>query len=161
MTRPDRWLIVGAGPSGLAAARAFRELRVPFDMVERHRDVGGLWDLENTGTAMYESAHFISSKTQSAFDGFPMPASYPDYPSQRLILEYIRAFADEFELRPHIQFGTLVTRATPADDAWQVEFEGSARTAYRGLVVAVGHNWDPLVPSYPGNFSGNMYHSVH
>jgi hypothetical protein len=160
MTRADRWLIVGAGPSGLAAARALRKLSVPFDVVERHSDVGGLWDLENAGTAMYESAHFISSKTQSAFDGFPMPASYPDYPSQQLILEYIRAFADEFELRPHIQFGTLVTRATPTDDMWEVEFESSARRAYRGVMVAVGHNWDPLVPSYPGRFSGEAYHSV-
>jgi cation diffusion facilitator CzcD-associated flavoprotein CzcO len=160
MIRPDRWLVVGAGPSGLAAMRALRELDVPFDAVERHSDVGGLWDLENPGTAMYESAHFISSKTMSAFDGFPMPASYPDYPSQRLILEYIRAFAEEFELRPRIQFATLVTRATPIDDAWEVEFEGSERRAYRGVVVAVGHNWDPLVPSYPGNFSGEAYHSV-
>jgi hypothetical protein len=160
MSHSDRWLVVGAGPSGLAAARALGELNVPFEVVERHRDVGGLWDLENTGTAMYESAHFISSKTQSAFDGFPMPASYPDYPSQRLILEYIRAFADEFALRPHIQFGTVVTRVTPTGDAWEVEFDSSERRAYRGVVVAVGHNWDPLVPSYPGTFSGEAYHSA-
>ena len=79
----SQWLIVGAGPSGLAAARAFREAEVPFDVVERHRDVGGIWDIENPGTPMYETAHFISSKTQSEFDGYPMPRSYPDYPSQR------------------------------------------------------------------------------
>jgi cation diffusion facilitator CzcD-associated flavoprotein CzcO len=161
MTRSDRWLIVGAGPSGLAAARALREGGVPFEVVERHSDVGGLWDLGNSGTAMYESAHFISSKTQSAFDGFPMPSSYPDYPSQRLILEYIRAFADEFELRPHIQFGTAVSRATPTEDCtWEVELASSERRVYRGVVAAVGHNWDALVPSYPGTFSGEAYHSV-
>src|SRR5687767_14451749 len=110
MPPSDRWLVVGAGPSGLAAARALREASVPFDVVERHRGVGGLWDLDNPGTAMYESAHFISSKTQSAFDGFPMPATYPDYPSQRLILHYIRAFATQFDLAPSIELGVQVAR---------------------------------------------------
>lgn len=161
MNPPDRWLIVGAGPSGLAAARGLREAGVPFDVVERHRDVGGLWDLQNAGTAMYESAHFISSKTRSAFDGFPMPSSYPDYPSQRLILDYIRAFADEFELRPHIELGVEVARATPTADAgWDVELGNSEGRRYRGVIAAVGHNWDPIIPTYPGSFSGEAYHSV-
>jgi cation diffusion facilitator CzcD-associated flavoprotein CzcO len=159
--RSDRWLVVGAGPSGLAAARALGEAGVPFDVVERHRDIGGLWDLENPGTAMYETAHFISSKTQSAFDGFPMPSSYPDYPSQPLILGYIRAFADEFKLRPRMQLGVEVTHATPTDDAgWNVEFSSGERRRYRGVVSAVGHNWDPIIPTYSGSFSGEAYHSV-
>ena len=102
MSEADRWLIVGAGPSGLAAARALRDAGVPFDVIERHRDVGGIWDLESANTPMYESAHFISSKTLSGFDGFPMPADYPDYPARPLVLEYIRAFADAHDLRSHI-----------------------------------------------------------
>jgi cation diffusion facilitator CzcD-associated flavoprotein CzcO len=161
MNAADRWLIVGAGPSGLAAARALRAARVPFDVLERHRDIGGLWDLENTGTPMYETAHFISSKTESAFDGFPMPSSYPDYPSQRLILDYIRTFADAFELRPHVELGVDVTRATSAGDVeWDVELRGGERRRYRGVIAAVGHNWDPIIPTYAGNFSGMAYHSV-
>lgn len=156
----DRWLIVGAGPSGLAAARALSQADVSFDVIERHRDVGGLWDLENPGTAMYETAHFISSKTQSAFDGFPMPSSYPDYPSQPLILDYIRAFADEFELRPRIQTGVEVIRAIPDDAGWTVQLGSGERRRYRGVISAVGHNWDPIVPAYPGSFSGEAYHSV-
>ena len=157
----DRWLVVGAGPSGLAAARSLSDAGVPFDVVERHRDVGGLWDLENAGTAMYETAHFISSKTQSAFDGFPMPPSYPDYPSQPLILDYIRAFADEFELRPRIQLGVEVARATLAEDAgWSVELGSGEHRRYRGVISAVGHNWDPIIPTYAGSFSGEAYHSV-
>ena len=109
---------------------------------------------------MYESAHFISSRTRSAFDGFPMPSSYPDYPSQRLILDYIRAFTDEFELRPHIEFGVEVTRAIPDDAGWDVEVGESAPRRYRGVISAVGHNWDPILPAYPGTFSGETYHSV-
>lgn len=161
MDHGDRWLIVGAGPSGLAAARALRAANVPFDVVERHRDVGGIWDLENAGTPMYESAHFISSKTLSAFDDFPMPAAYPDYPSRALILDYIRAFADRFDLRSDIEFGVDVRRATPdRDGTWSVELGTGDSRHYRGVIAAVGHNWDPIVPAYPGSFSGDPYHSV-
>ena len=161
MNAADRWLIVGAGPAGLSAARAFRAAHVPFDVVERHRDVGGIWDLENAGTPMYESAHFISSKTLSAFDGFPMPAHYPDYPSRALILDYVRAFADEFDLRSHIEFGVTVTRAIPSSDGmWSIELENGERRHYRGVIAAVGHNWDPIIPVYSGTFSGEAYHSV-
>jgi cation diffusion facilitator CzcD-associated flavoprotein CzcO len=160
MPLPEQWLIVGAGPSGLAAARALREAGVPFDVAERHRDVGGLWDLENPGTAIYETAHFISSKTQSAFDGFPMPESYPDYPPQRLILEYIRAFADAHDLRRCIEFNADVREASPAPGGgWDVKI-GGERRRYRGVIAAVGHNWDPIIPTYPGRFSGEVYHSV-
>ena len=159
-SRPDSWLIVGAGPSGLATALAFRDAGVPFDVAERHRDVGGLWDLENPGTPMYETAHFISSKTQSAFDGFPMPESYPDYPPQRLILEYIRAFADAHDLRRHIELSSEVSEASPVlGGGWEVKV-GGERRRYRGVVAAVGHNWDPIMPAYPGRFSGSVYHSV-
>ena len=94
MTTHDRFCIIGAGPSGLATARAFAQAGIPFDVLERHADVGGIWDVESERTPMYESAHFISSRTQSAFDDFPMPEHYADYPGHREILAYIRAFAE-------------------------------------------------------------------
>ena len=78
--RNDRICIVGAGPAGLSQARALLRAGLPFDVIERHGDVGGIWDLENRGTPMYESARFISSKTLSAFFDFPMPDDYPAYP---------------------------------------------------------------------------------
>ena len=134
---------------------------MPFDVVERHRDVGGIWDLESPNTPMYESAHFISSKTRSGFDGFPMPAEYPDYPGRALVLDYIRAFANAHDLRSHIEFGVAVSGATPAGDGeWDVELDNGERRRYRGVVAAVGHNWDPVIPEYPGTFAGESYHSV-
>ena len=160
MNGSDRWLVVGAGPSGLAAARALGAAGVPFDVVERHRDVGGIWDLESPQTPMYESAHFISSKTLSGFEGFPMPAEYPDYPGRALVLDYIRAFADAHDLRSHAELGVAVTRAMPTANGWDVELGNGQRRRYRGVISAVGHNWDPIIPEYPGTYSGEAYHSV-
>jgi cation diffusion facilitator CzcD-associated flavoprotein CzcO len=157
-----RYCIIGAGPSGLATARAFREAGIPFDVLERHHDVGGIWDMANERTPMYESAHFISSRTQSAFDDFPMPESYPDYPGWRQIRDYIRSFAEHSGLGDSIEFGVDVRRVAPApdgSDSWDVTLGSGETRRYRGVVCATGHNWDPVVPSYPGKFDGESYHS--
>ncbi len=110
---------------------------------------------------MYESAHFISSKTLSGFDGFPMPESYPDYPARPLVLDYIRAFADEYAIRSSVEYRVVVRHATPTSDGtWNVELDNGDRRQYRGVIAAVGHNWDPILPEYPGSFAGDAYHSV-
>ena len=57
----------------MLAARAFKLAGIPYDQFERHADVGGIWDIDNPGTSMYESAHFISSKYTSAFFGLSLP----------------------------------------------------------------------------------------
>ncbi len=162
MHRSDRYCIIGAGPSGLATARAFAEAGIQFEILERHHDVGGIWDMSNERTPMYESAHFISSRTQSAFDGFPMPEHYPDYPGWRHIRDYIRSFAQRYRLKDAVEFGVDVHRVAPAGDgsgAWDVTLRSGDTRRYRGVVCATGHNWDPVIPSYPGKFDGESYHS--
>ena len=52
--------LIGAGPSGLAAARNLQKAGVPFQGFEAHTDVGGLWNIENPRSTVYESAHLIS-----------------------------------------------------------------------------------------------------
>ena len=88
--------VIGAGPAGLAVARALAERNLPYTHIERHTGVGGLWDIDNPGSPMYESAHFISSKTLSGFGGWPMPDHFADYPPRQQILEYLQSFADAY-----------------------------------------------------------------
>lgn len=151
--------IVGAGPAGLAAAEALDRAGIAFEMVERHEGLGGIWDLENRGTPMYESAHFISSKTLSGFDGYPFPDDYPDYPTRPQVLDYLRAFARDRGLIDRISFGAEVEVAERSAEGWQVRLvDGGSRT-YSHLVVATGHQWEPRMPSYPGEFTGEEIHS--
>ena len=159
----NKYCIIGAGPSGLVTARAFLHEGIPFDWFERHSDVGGLWDMDNPGSPMYESAHFISSKYTSAFIGFPMPADYPDYPTWRQIRDYIRSFATAYGLYDHVQLNTEVKRATPnSDGTWTVEIASGQVATYAGVVVATGTNWHPNVAEIPGatDFQGTIEHSV-
>ncbi|MFZ0738741.1 MAG: NAD(P)-binding domain-containing protein [Candidatus Acidiferrales bacterium] len=157
------YLVIGAGPSGLAAGHAFQQRGIGFDIVERHSDAGGIWDIANPGSPMYESAHFISSKTLSGFPGFPMPDDYPDYPNHRQILQYVRAYARHSGLYDHIRFQTAVEYLAPVDDSadalWEARFANGETRRYAGAVVASGHQWEPKLPSYPGKFTGDAYHS--
>lgn len=88
-------LIIGAGPSGLATAAELTRAGLDYDHVERHSGVGGLWDIDNPTTPMYESAHFISSKRLSCFPGRPFRDDVADYPPRAEILRYLREFAAE------------------------------------------------------------------
>jgi len=162
----ERVAIVGAGPAGLAAARALKALGLTFTVFEKHHDVGGIWDVHNEGSPMYRSAHFISSKTKSGHCGYPMPEYYPDYPSNTQILAYIRDFTKDGDLYPHIRFNTSVDKVTYEEDRWQVttseQGEAPKTEAYRWLICANGTNWVPSRPSLKGEgeFDGEIIHSV-
>ncbi|WP_370327969.1 flavin-containing monooxygenase [Euzebya sp.] len=155
-----RVAVVGAGPSGLLTARALRAEGLEPVVLERNPDVGGIWDIDAPGSPMYESAHFISSRTQSGFPGFPMPEDYPDYPDHREILTYIRSFADAFDLRRHIRFSAAVHHAAPAPEGGWTITTGEGEEAFDALVCANGVTWEPNVPELPGHFDGEIRHSV-
>lgn len=163
VTYARRYCLVGAGPAGLVMARALLAEGVPFDWFERHSDVGGIWDMDNPGSPMYESAHFISSKYTSAFVGFPMPVDYPDYPSWRQIRDYVRDFARAFGLYDHVTLGVAVTRAEPLPgDRWQVDLSTGETRTYDGLIAAPGVTWHPNLPDIPGadSYLGDLRHAV-
>ena len=157
----ERHCIVGAGPGGLAAARAFLNLGLEIDVFERHDAVGGIWDRMNPGTPMYESAHFISSRDMSAYHGYKMPADYPDYPNHEQILAYLRGFADAYQLTPHVHLNSSVRNASFDGDQWQVTTANGATRAYRTLTCANGTQWHASVPQISGadSFTGEIIHS--
>jgi cation diffusion facilitator CzcD-associated flavoprotein CzcO len=153
--------VIGAGPAGLAVARALAERNLPYTHLERHIAPGGLWDMENPGSPMYESAHFNSSKTLSAFGGFPMPEHYADYPSHRDILSYLTSFAEAYGLRDRIEFGVEVRGVEKnTDGTWTVTRADGQESVHSEVVVCTGSQWHPNVPDIPGDFTGEIRHTV-
>ncbi len=155
-----RYCIIGAGAAGLAVAKNFQQRGIPFDVFDRHEDVGGLWGFKRPYSAVYESARLISSKPMTQFQDFPMPADLPDYPGQRAVLDYFKSYAEHFDLRRHIRFNTEITQTTRNGEDWEVELADGSKRQYGGLVVASGITWDPNYPDIPGEFSGKTLHSV-
>ena len=154
------YCVIGAGAAGLAAARHLAAAEIPFEVIEREGDVGGIWDASLPHSPVYQSAHLISSKPLTQFPDFPMPRDYPDYPDHAQALAYLRAYARTFGLYQRIHFGRTVERAErTAPGEWQVTIgDGTTRT-YAGLIVAAGVHWVPAVPSVPGSFEGLTMHS--
>ena len=153
--RSTHLLLIGAGPVGLAVAKAMLRQGIAYEQLEADDDLGGNWY-----HGVYKTAHIISSRKTTEYADFPMPADYPDFPSARQMLEYLRSYADVFSLRPHIQFRTKVLMCLPlADGRWEAELEGGERRVYKGVVVCNGHHWDKRFPSYEGTFAGEYLHS--
>ena len=149
------FLIIGAGPCGLAHAKALKDAGIAYEQVEADNEVGGNW---YHGT--YRSAHIISSRKTTEFTDFPMPASYPDFPSRQQMADYYVLYTDTFGLRPQIRFNTKVTAVSPrADELWDVEFANGEKRVYKGVLVCNGHHWQRRFPSYPGKFTGEYIHS--
>jgi hypothetical protein len=157
----NTYAVIGAGPSGLAAARALTRRGLRVEGYEASHGVGGLWDISNPRSTMYESAHLISSRTTTEFAEFPM-RSEVDYPGHPVLLDYFRQYAAEFGLDGLFRFGTTVTRLEPRDGGWDLTSEGSDGTTtrwYAGVILANGTLAEPNIPTFAGDFDGEVLHT--
>lgn len=157
------YAIIGAGPMGLASARNLQKLGIPFIGFEQHSDVGGLWDIDNPHSTMYESAHLISSKRMTEFAEFPMDDSVAPYPHHSEMRRYFHDYASHFQLRRHYEFNTRVIELTPDGDGWMLLSERDGvqqRRRFDGVLIANGTLHKPNIPGLPGQFSGELMHSA-
>lgn len=157
------YAVIGAGPMGLACARNLQKLGIPFIGLELHSDVGGLWDINNPHSTMYETAHLISSKRMTEFVEFPMKDEVAEYPSHAEVLSYFQDYASHFKLRDHYEFNTRVLQVEPDGSQWKIETEcdGQRQTRiFDGVMIANGTLHEPNQPELPGTFCGQLMHSA-
>jgi cation diffusion facilitator CzcD-associated flavoprotein CzcO len=162
-----RACIIGAGSSGIAAAKALSLAGVPFDCFEQGSVIGGNWVFRNPNgvSACYDTLEINTSCPRMAYADFPMPADYPPYARHDQVAAYFDSYVDHFGFRDRITFNTKVVRVAPGvEGSWVVVTEGpageQART-YDAVLVANGHHWDARWPEppYPGRFDGEQIHA--
>jgi dimethylaniline monooxygenase (N-oxide forming) len=158
--------IIGAGSSGIAAAKALHERGVPFDCFEASDRVGGNWvfDNKNGMSAAYRDLHINTSRERMQFSDFPMARSLPDFPHHTQIAAYFDDYVEHFGFRDAIRFETAIERAQQSDDGtWQLTDAHGETHPYDMLVVANGHHWDTRwpEPAFPGAdaFEGLQMHA--
>ena len=156
--------VIGAGSSGIAAAKALHERGIPFDCFEKSDQVGGNWVFGNRNgmSSAYRSLHINTSRERMEYSDFPMPKSYPDFPHHTHIAEYFNDYVDRFGVRDRIVFETGVDHARRGDDGvWMVGLDTGETRTYDALAVANGHHWDPRwpEPAFPGEFEGKQMHA--
>ena len=74
--------IIGAGCSGFTTAKRLQDYGIPFEMFEASDNIGGNWYYDNPNgmSACYKSLHIDTSKWRLAFEDYPVPDHWPDYP---------------------------------------------------------------------------------
>ena len=156
--------VIGAGSSGIAAAKALHERGIPFHCFEKSDQVGGNWVFGNRNgmSSAYRSLHINTSRERMEYSDFPMPKSYPDFPHHTHIAEYFNDYVDRFGFRERITFETGVDGARRGDDGvWTITLDDGDTRTYDALAVANGHHWDPRwpEPAFPGEFNGKQVHA--
>jgi dimethylaniline monooxygenase (N-oxide forming) len=161
-----RVCVIGAGSSGIAAAKTLHQRGFDFDCFEISDQVGGNWAYGNRNgmSSVYRSLHINTSRERMEYSDFPMPKSYPDFPHHSLIRRYFNDYVDHFGFRDRITFETRVDRAEKtADGLWRIVLDGGEERVYDALLVANGHHWDARwpEPAFPGSedFAGVQLHS--
>src|SRR4051794_21722449 len=156
--------VIGAGSSGIAAAKQLHDSGIPFDCFEKASEVGGLWNFGHDAghNAAYKSLHINTSKQIMEFSDYPMPENYPDYPSHYEIAAYFADYIDHFGFKGNVHLNTAVERADRGDDdIWTITLAGGEVRKYDALFVCNGHHWNPRwpEPAFPGTFNGIEMHS--
>jgi len=164
--------VIGGGVSGLVCSK--RLLDEGFEVIgfERAGQLGGLWVFrEGPEGKTYMSLRANVHKERLQMEDFPMPASWPRYPSHWQLAEYLQAFAAHFGLNGLYKMQTEVVscrRQDHAEHGWTITYRpvGSDAGAERTLqvdavVMCVGQTCAPSVPSYPGQdtYRGQVLHT--
>jgi dimethylaniline monooxygenase (N-oxide forming) len=164
--KPPRACIIGAGSSGIAAAKALHERGIAFDCFEKSDRVGGNWVYGNKNgmSAAYRDLFINTSRPRMEYTDYPMPESYPDFPHHTHIAAYFDSYVEHFGFREKISFETGVERASrDASGLWSVQLDTGETREYDALLVANGHHWNPRwpEPAFAGSdsFTGMQMHA--
>ncbi|MBC7850996.1 MAG: NAD(P)-binding domain-containing protein [Chitinophagaceae bacterium] len=143
--------IIGAGISGLATAKAFKERGYHITVFEKAGDVGGVWEKSRS----YLGVTTQTTKNEYAFSDFPMPADYPEWPTGDNMSAYLRNYATHFDVLKSIQFNTVVLNMEYRDKQWiaeiyDIESQKTNVQAFDFMVVCTGTFHEKYMPAYPG-----------
>ena len=160
----SKYAVIGGGPAGLSGSKALKESGIDFDGFEMGNDFGGLWNIDNPLSTMYESAHLISSKTTTEFLDFPLPDDAPDYPGHKMMYNYFVDYAKNFRLYDHYYFNTKIEKIEKYGEKWKVTTSnpdvGTVTYIYKGIIIANGTLAKPNIPGFKGHFTGEIIHSA-
>ena len=155
--------IIGAGSSGITAAKSLKESGIAFDCFEKGSNIGGNWRYNNDNgmSSAYRSLHINTNRVVMAYSDFPMPNEYPMFPHHSHIVKYFESYVDNFGVRSHIQFNTEVLAVTRNDDGTYHVKTDKNEDNYRAVLVCNGHHWNARFPepAFPGTFTGEVLHS--
>ncbi|KAL3500508.1 hypothetical protein ACH5RR_039601 [Cinchona calisaya] len=153
-------IIVGAGPSGLAAAASLKEKGLPSIVLERSHCIASLWQLKT-----YDRLRLHLPKKFCELPLMPFPEEFPTYPTKQQFIQYLEDYARKFKISPIFNQSVVSAEYDKVLEFWRVRTVGLKReeTEYvcRWLIVATGENAEAVVPNIDGmeEFGGPIMHT--
>lgn len=156
--------VIGTGFAGLYALHKLRnDLGLSVHAFDNADGVGGTWFWNRYPGARSdtEATAYCYSFDRVLFDEWKWTAKYP---RRSEILAYLNHFADRYELRRSITFGTTVESATfnEQTNRWELLTDKGQRVTAQFVVEGVGLLSSTNFPKFPGqdSFKGEIYHTA-
>uniref|UniRef100_A0A1I7SRM3 Flavin-containing monooxygenase n=1 Tax=Bursaphelenchus xylophilus TaxID=6326 RepID=A0A1I7SRM3_BURXY len=169
----EKVAIIGAGPSGLTAARQALEAGFEPVVLERRNRFGGRWSFteDKKYITHLPSTRTKYSKISSSFSDFPISDHFPQFLSQPEVLEYLENYVEKFDLKKFIKLETNVVgirRHKKYDDngIFVVDYEKSGQRyseEFPYVLLALGRTHKPWRPNpyrKEKEFKGKISHSA-
>lgn len=144
--------VIGAGISGLAAGRAFKQQGHDVVILERSDELGGVW----APSRSYPDVQTQSPKELYRYTDRAMPDDYPEWPKGPQVHAYLADYADGHGLTRLVRFGTAVTgmaRRADGRPGWTLDLqtpEGETREDFDFVAVCTGQFSEKNVIAHPG-----------
>jgi dimethylaniline monooxygenase (N-oxide forming) len=143
--------VIGAGISGISAARALCAAGFAVVVLEKAGNLGGVWDPDRS----YPNISTQTNRGQYSFSDHPMPRHWAEWPSGAEVHGYLEDYAKHSGVRDLIRFGRAVStvRHDPVGQEWVVAHsgeDGEDTSRFSHVVVATGIFNRPHVPDVPG-----------
>lgn len=159
--------VVGAGPCGLTTVKQLLDEGHDVVCFDKNPDVGGIWlRHEGDGDRMkaYDDLYLTVSMKLMAYSDFPFEADRKFY-SRAQYFDYLKAYADRFELNERIRFGCEVTDVHRESDKWIVSVrrgDGIHSTEPFDAVAVCSGPFKTPNRNIAGleNFTGEVVHSA-
>jgi cation diffusion facilitator CzcD-associated flavoprotein CzcO len=153
--------VVGAGPSGLVALKELRAVGLDAVAFEAQSGPGGLFVFRESEGLVWDTLRLTSSVLVTQFSDFP-PDTEALFWRHDEYVDYLRDYADRFDLSAHIRFDSPVTRVEPVTNGWNVQVADGPARHFDALVVCSGLHHRPYTPPIRGleTFTGAVIPST-
>jgi putative flavoprotein involved in K+ transport len=153
LTSASAVVVIGAGQSGLAAARSLEPHGISPVVLEAGPEPAGSWP------RYYDSLALFSPARYSGMPGLDFPGDPSRYPHRDEVAAYLRRYAAR--LGADIRTNTPVTAVEACSHAGFLVHAATGQTFHAaGVVAATGSFGRPYQPTLPGQdrFTGRLLH---